>query len=551
MHLAAERGDHVRLRSFLSGNVDARDEEGWTALFLAAINGHLRCVNMLLDAGADVNMVANEHTPIMIASLSGHLDVVNALIKARADVNIVTENGRIPLHFACGDPKNHPIVAAFLAAGALVDAPGVEISPLTVAIKSNSIESMKLLIAAGADVNSRDFETKPLGIATNYDNLAAAKLLLDSKADVKSVEGFESSLFRAASNGNVEMTKLFISAGADVNMHHSNGALGGCLHQMAACGLPDGKWTRERLSGKLDTAPIDYPGVLQVLIDAKADASARTSYGITPLFAAAGKNNVEAVNALIAAGTNVNDVDDIGRTPLIIATATDNLGVVTSLIAAGADLEQVGNNGITALLYAVDHENVSVVSALVDAGANVNYCNMRENMSVLDFAESIESHDMSAILKKAGAKTLQELMVATSDLVRAVSNGDMELVNKLVGSAGEEEKNTALSIAVFEGMFSIVKCLLAGGADPETKYGSMSMLIVASIVGYADVVRELLDAGADFAAKDDDGRTALQHAAKEKHRDVVALLLAHANKLKRANKLSSSYARFTFTFTFN
>jgi ankyrin repeat protein len=257
------------------------------------------------------------------------------------------------------------------------------------------------------------------------------------------------------------------------------------------------------------------------------------------LSAATGNNNIEAVNALIAAGANVNDVDDYGRTPLMIASVTDSLGVVTSLIAAGADLELVDNDGFTALMYAVSQNYNSVASALVDAGANVNYCNMRDNMSVLEYAMLNSSPDMCAVLTNAGAKTLKELMVATSELVRAVSNGDMELVNKLVGSAGEEEKKVALVIAVFEKKLPMVKSLLAGGADPATKYSSMSMLIVASLVGYADVVRELLDARADIAAKDAGGETALQNAAKLKHRDVVALLLAHANKLKRANKLSS------------
>merc|ERR1712087_234677 len=100
---------------------------------------------------------------------------------------------------------------------------------------------------------------------------------------------------------------------------------------------------------------------------------------------------------------------------------------------------------------------------------------------------------MCAVLTKAGAKTLQELMIATSELVRAVSNGDMDLVNKLVGSAGEEEKKVALVIAVFEKKLPMVKSLLAGGADPATRHGPMTILIVASIVGYADIVRELID----------------------------------------------------------
>jgi ankyrin repeat protein len=532
MHLAAAIGDSLRLRSFLSGHVDARDEQGWTALYFAAAYGHLRCMNMLLDAKADVNLVLNGGTSIMVASHAGHLDVVNALIEARAHVNIISKAGQTALHLACLHPMNHPTVATLLAAGAFVDVPGVVAPPLTTASSTNAIESMKLLITAGADVNGSGYDAKPLIAATVHGNLPAAQLLLDAKADVKSVEGLKSSLFRAVQTGNVKMAKLYISAGADVNMRFSlNNLPLTCLHQIAAqC------WTRER-SGIWDTAPIDYPGVFQVFIDAKADVSPRGHYGITPLSTAVSKNNVEAVNALVAAGANVNDADDNDFTPLMVAAGVDSLGAVTALIAAGADVNYMNSNdGFTALMSAVHRTHVSVVSALVAAGADVNYCNTRTNMSMLDYAVLNKSPIMLAILTKAGAKTLKQIMIETSELVRAVSDGDMQLFNKLVGSAAEEEKNVALSIAVREDMFPMVKCLLAAGADYEAKYGPLSMLIVASLRGCAEIVKELIDARADITEKGEHCMTALQCAAKHKHRDVVALLLAQANKLKMPNK---------------
>jgi ankyrin repeat protein len=85
---------------------------------------------------------------------------------------------------------------------------------------------------------------------------------------------------------------------------------------------------------------------------------------------------------------------------------------------------------------------------------------------------------------------------------------------------------------------TLVKHLLASGVSPSTLFRTNSLLCWASIRGYTDVVRELLDAGADITAKTKggDGLTALQLAAKHKHRDVVALLLAKAKELKNANK---------------
>jgi ankyrin repeat protein len=66
------------------------------------------------------------------------------------------------------------------------------------------------------------------------------------------------------------------------------------------------------------------------------------------------------------------------------------------------------------------------------------------------------------------------------------------------------------------------------------------MLFVACKQGHTAVVKELVDAGADITSKDINGKSALhhatRHAAKHKHRDIVALLLAKAKELKSANK---------------
>jgi ankyrin repeat protein len=152
MHHAAQKGKHIRLRSFMSGDVNALNKRA-TSLYLAASNGHLRCVTMLLDAKADVNALSNGKTPLMGASSYDHLKVVNALIKARADVNILSnDHGTALFYAACEKTDSHTIVAALLAAGAIVDAPGTMMSPLSTAVRSNSMKSFKLLIAAGADV---------------------------------------------------------------------------------------------------------------------------------------------------------------------------------------------------------------------------------------------------------------------------------------------------------------------------------------------------------------------------------------------------------------
>lgn len=128
---AVENDDLARARKLIAkgANVNLTDEQGGTALQLAAANGDERMTQLLLDAGADVNarqtgrinydaldhaawtgngetirvlLSAGAHvndptaegwTPLMIAMLYGHLDVVEALLAGGADVNARAPTG--------------------------------------------------------------------------------------------------------------------------------------------------------------------------------------------------------------------------------------------------------------------------------------------------------------------------------------------------------------------------------------------------------------------------------------------------------------------------
>jgi ankyrin repeat protein len=69
-------------------DVNAKDNEGITALMYAVAFEHPEMVKLLIDAGADVNAKDNEGiTALMVASFEGYTDIVELLIKAGAKEN--------------------------------------------------------------------------------------------------------------------------------------------------------------------------------------------------------------------------------------------------------------------------------------------------------------------------------------------------------------------------------------------------------------------------------------------------------------------------------
>ena len=64
-------------------------DPGDTTLINAAYYGHIECVNVWLQAGADVNTANNRNeTPLIHAAKRGHTECAEVLIKAGTDVNV-------------------------------------------------------------------------------------------------------------------------------------------------------------------------------------------------------------------------------------------------------------------------------------------------------------------------------------------------------------------------------------------------------------------------------------------------------------------------------
>ncbi|MDE0650398.1 MAG: ankyrin repeat domain-containing protein, partial [Gammaproteobacteria bacterium] len=90
---AAREGDATAVRALLEDGVDPNlaQGDGLTALHLAAREGHLEVVGILIGAGAETGAATRigDYTPLHLASGGGHADVVDALLGGGADAEAV------------------------------------------------------------------------------------------------------------------------------------------------------------------------------------------------------------------------------------------------------------------------------------------------------------------------------------------------------------------------------------------------------------------------------------------------------------------------------
>ncbi|KAK9770252.1 putative Heterokaryon incompatibility domain-containing protein [Seiridium cardinale] len=120
--VAAENGHGTLAKSMLEKVTDTesvRDKQRpETRLFLAAREGNINLVNLLLKNGASIEAKGpGLQSPLSCAAKNGHVPVVQLLIDNGADMNSQDENGDTPLSIAAGY-GHRAIVSLFSTQGA-------------------------------------------------------------------------------------------------------------------------------------------------------------------------------------------------------------------------------------------------------------------------------------------------------------------------------------------------------------------------------------------------------------------------------------------------
>ena len=176
----------------LSGNEQIGNQGGFTALHFAAREGHIEVARQLVDGGAEIDHVTegDQSSPLLVAVINGNYDLARMLLEQGADPNVLSDDGAGPLFAtlniewslrtwypqpsmfrqqetsylelaellmkAGAEPNQrvstHIWYAAYNAGRMGVDFTGA--TPFWRASYAHDVNAMKLLVAYGADPNT-------------------------------------------------------------------------------------------------------------------------------------------------------------------------------------------------------------------------------------------------------------------------------------------------------------------------------------------------------------------------------------------------------------
>jgi ankyrin repeat protein len=165
---AAESGDLNTLRALLDhgGDPDSKThiiESGAevSALMMTAVMGHIDCVKLLLDRGANVNLRTEHGNALSFAASANRHDVARLLLDRGIDADVAGQRllsfrrgdkGLTPLIYASLSERNDATLVKWLIErGANVNAKASSgETPLSVAMKRGNTKIVAALVAAGA-----------------------------------------------------------------------------------------------------------------------------------------------------------------------------------------------------------------------------------------------------------------------------------------------------------------------------------------------------------------------------------------------------------------
>lgn len=481
----------------------------------AVMRGDVEAVRQLIQEGAAVN-AADElgYTPLMLAVRKGHELVVRVLMEAGADVRAVNllDGGRTALHYA-GLHGRREIAQMLIAGGANVEARARGgMTPLGSAAAVGASEVVRVLIEAGAEVDAAQDERgwTPLMLALEQGQIETARVLLEAGADARRPGVLEA----AARSGDVEM-----------------------IRDLAARGAPFG-------SGEGGESPpvwhvALWKGHVQAAMALRRAYLERQGQGRSPeamreerLLRAAWEGDERTVRRLVAGGALVGDESVVLASD--IAAVGGRINVLRVLGGLGLPLEKrLPERELRAELErAIWFGDVEWAEQIILLGADPRMETAAGRPILFDAIETGRREMVDLLLRWGADPNAWDRRRKLSAVGAALAWGRMEVYQLLrERGAGTEklDESTALWRAIWNRQGQGVRVLLELGVNPNRKVKLTEGYEVPPLVGAAcwgdeEVVRWLVEAGAEVDATDSVGATALAHAMVQQRHEAARVL---------------------------
>jgi ankyrin repeat protein len=423
---AAMRGDRQQVQSLLKENVDVNSAQGdgHTALHWAAYRDDIDMARLLIRSSAkvDARTRVGDITPLLLAAKNGSAAMIEVLVNAGAEVNALNANGTTPLMLAAASGKTAALTI-LIDHGAnpnLRDTTNGQTAAMFAAALGRG-EAIKVLAEHGADLNaiSRVTSVKALGghgvpgeddskkttkmggntalhFASREGQIEAVRELVAAGADVNKVSGSDhlSPLLQAIITGHFDIAKFLLEHSADPNIASTTAGL------FPLWATIDARYAYREWypAPSVEQEKTEYLELIRELIDRGANVNARLGAkpwfrtfgnsagpdpaGSTVFWRAAQANDIIAMKLLLSRGADPNISTTHGCSPL--------------LVASGLQHSYQGAN-------MVPEARLDTVKFLVEElGANVN-AKDDKGYSILHGAALIGRNDIIQYLVKKGA----------------------------------------------------------------------------------------------------------------------------------------------------
>lgn len=355
---------------------------------------------------------------------------------------------------------------------------------LRAAAWANDVPRARRLVRQGADVNAKD-DTRQSAylIATSEGHLDLLRLALRHGARVDDKDSWNGTgLIRAAERGHGLVVGELLRAGIDRD--HVNRIGYQAIHEAV--------WLGEDTRAYATTVRVLAAGGVRLDL-------VSPSAGLTPRQMAR-ERGFDGLGRVLGAVTT----DDLPADPdgaLLRAARTGDADAAAVALRAGADIEARDEHARTPLLLAATDDHVAVAELLVAMGADPDALDDRHDTPWLVTGVTGSVAMLETLLPARPDLTIENRYGGLSP-IPAGERGHVDYIRRVVLTDVDLDHVNDL------GWTAMLEAVILGdGSEP-----------------YREIVRVLLDAGADRTIADRDGVTPLQHAERQGYDEIARLL---------------------------